>query len=412
MNHITRILTALALTLLLAFGIPSPAHADGIIYGDNIPAGTVVNQDVVLIGQNVLIDGTVNGNVFILGNQVIVNGTVNGSLVLIGQNALIGGEVTGTVYSTVLTLELGPEATLKRDLYVFTVSLTSGKGAVIERDLFAVGLDAGLNGQVERDLHTTIGPIQLYNGLMTLLGFPDLTIRLHFETPQPSGSGNLPAVGWHARILRIETVPVGFDWEKWGLNLFRSWAVLFIFSLLAAWIARKPLNGSTKPLKTDFWRTLGFGLIVLVIAFALFGVALLAAVLIFAIGLGLNYLGVWQITIALWAGAYASLVLGVVALWFFIVYATKIITIYTFSTLLFGLMFRRKAFWIDLLALLAGTIVYVLLISIPYGGWVFNVLVTAAGAGATWMAYCAWRKKPELPRKAAKPKKPLRKTKK
>jgi hypothetical protein len=350
----------------------------------------------------------VNGNVFILGNQVIVNGTVNGSLILIGQNALIGGEVTGTVYSVALTLELGPEAALARDLYVVTVSLTSGKGATIERDLYAVGLDAGLNGKVQRDLHTTIGPIQLYNGLMTLLGFPDLTIRLHFEAPNPDGSGSLPVVGRHARILHVETSPVGFDWGKWGLNLLRNWAVLFIFSLLAAWIARKPLDGAAKQLKTEFWRTLGIGFIVLIIAFALFGVAMLAAVLIFAIGLGLNYLGVWQITIPLWAAAYACLVLGVVAVWFFIVYATKIIVIYTVSTWLFRLMVKRKAFWIDLLALLSGTILYVLLRSIPYAGWVFDIVATAAGAGAAWTTYQLWRKKTEVTEKAVKVVKPAR----
>jgi hypothetical protein len=110
--------------------------------------------------------------------------------------------------------------------------------------------------------------------------------------------------------------------------------------------------------------------------------AALLAVLIFVIGLGFNFLGLWQVSIALWAAAYACLALAVVALWFFISYGTKIIAIYFATTGLFALLFKRKAFWLDLLALLAGTVIYALLRSVPYVGWVFGVLATALGAGA------------------------------
>jgi hypothetical protein len=71
--------TALVLVLLLTFVFPGAAHAqEGIIYGDSIPAGVVVNHDVLLIGGDVRIDGVVNGNAFILGNQVSST-EVNGS---------------------------------------------------------------------------------------------------------------------------------------------------------------------------------------------------------------------------------------------------------------------------------------------------------------------------------------------
>jgi hypothetical protein len=397
-NSISTKLFTLALTFILAFSITTPAAAQGLITGDTIPAGVTYDHDAVLVGQNVVIDGTVNGNVFILGNQVSVNGKVNGSLILIGQNVGIGGTFDGGVYAAALTLDLASHAALGRDLYVATVSLTSGNASVIGRDLYALGLDSGLNGQVGRDLHTVIGPIQLYNGLMTLLGFDDLTIKLHFEAPQPaSGSnGSLLSTGRHAR-LRIANAPQAkaFDWGKWGLNLLRNWAVLFLFSLLALWQARKPLDRSGEPLHTHPWRTLGTGLLVLVIAFALVGVALLLAVIIFAIGLGLNFLGLWQLSLALWASAYACLALALAALWFFIVYGTKIIVLYFIATWTFGKLFHRKAVWLDILALLAGTVVYALLRAVPYVGWVFDVLVIAAGAGSGWLAYRESRKMPE-----------------
>ncbi len=390
-------LLPLILTFSLALGVTTPAAAQGLVTGDTIPAGTVVDHDVILVGQNVTIDGTVNGNAFILGNQVTVNGIVDGSIILIGQNAGIGGTVSGAVYATALTLDLAPNASIQRDLYIVTVSLTSGNQSLIGRDLYAIGLDSGLNGRVGRDLHTVIGPIQLYNGLMTLLGYDELTLKLHFETPQPATSPNsgLISARHHASMRISAPAPASFDWGKWALNLLRNWAVLLVFSLLALWLMRRRLDRYGEPLLTHPWRTLGTGLVALVITFALIGVALLLSVFIFAIGLGLNFLGLWQLSLALWVAAYAFLALVLVSLWFIIVYGTKIIVINITAAWLFGKLFHRHDVWLKYLAMLAGTVVFALLRVVPYVGWVFDVLVTAAGMGAAWIAIRDSRKKTE-----------------
>ena len=68
------------LALVLLFGAVSPAHAQGIVAGDTIPAGITVDDDVILFGETVTIDGDVNGNVFALGGTVTINGKVDGSV--------------------------------------------------------------------------------------------------------------------------------------------------------------------------------------------------------------------------------------------------------------------------------------------------------------------------------------------
>jgi len=55
--------------------------------------------------------------------------------------------------------------------------------------------------------------------------------------------------------------------------------------------------------------------------------------------------------------------------------------------------------WLKPVAMLAGLLVFVLLRSIPYVGWVFGVLVTAAGLGSAWLSL---RQAPE-PVAAAEP---------
>ncbi len=391
----------LAIALLLAFALPTPALAQGIVYGDTIPAGTVVDYDVVLVGQNVSIEGTVNGNVFILGNQVTVNGEVNGSLLMIGQNLMLGGTVTGGVYALGLTTELAPGASLERDLYALSVGIASQQDASIRRDLFALALDASLNGSVGRDLHTAIGPIQLYNGLMRLLGFEELTVKLHFELPKPAPE-NPPApeatpsshiLPGRARLrAQAQSGEIPFDWAAWGIDVTREWIVLSLFGLLAFWLARRPLEAGNAPFRARPWRTSGIGLLALVIGFNLFAVGALLGALVFSLGLALNSLGLWQLSIALWIASYSLLALALTALWFFITYGAKIVLVYALFTWLSDKF--NTAAWVKIAAILFGAAVYILLRSVPYVGWVFGVLVTAAGTGAAWLAWRASRQKP------------------
>jgi hypothetical protein len=383
-------LAAIAM-LATSFIFPGSVHAQGIVYGDNLPAGVTVDHDVLLVGQNVSLAGIVNGNVLVLGNQVSISGTVDGSLILIGQNAVISGKVSGAVYSVALTLELGAAAQLNRDLYVSTVSLVSQPGSQVGRDLFAVSLDAGLNGQIGRAPHTAIGPIQLYNGVMQLLGFNEFTIKLHIEMPAPApgqGSHTFPVVlstprPVHARMLSTDPKP--FDWGKWAMGQARDWIVLAIFGMVAFWTLRHRLEQAGMPLAFRPWRTLGIGLLALVIAVNLFSVALLLAILIFCIGLGMNYIGLWQLSIALWIAAYACIALALVALWFFVVYGTKIIVVTALANWL-ARKFVRNPAWLEPVLLVLGLLIYLLLRSVPYIGWVIGTLVTAAGLGSAWLA--------------------------
>jgi hypothetical protein len=227
---------------------------------------------------------------------------------------------------------------------------------------------------------------------MTLLGFEDLTIKLHFEIPQPapegSTTGNLrPALATISRMRVIQTSPAdGFDWVEWGLDLARDFGLLLTLGLLALWFIRPRLEKAGQPLRVKPLQSLGIGLLALVIAFNLFIVALIVAALIFAIGLGLNYLGLWFFSFLFWAITYAILILIAAILWLFIVYGTKIIAAYSISRWIFDLFTEKQAYWVNALALLAGIAFYALFHSIPYVGWVFSLIFTALGFGSAWLA--------------------------
>lgn len=113
----------LLLVIILVFGLVQPAAAQGIIYGNNVPTDTQVDQNLILTGYNVTVDGTVNGDVIAVGSRVTINGVVNGSLITAGEYININGKVTGSVYSAALALTMGPSSMIDRDLYFLGIQL-------------------------------------------------------------------------------------------------------------------------------------------------------------------------------------------------------------------------------------------------------------------------------------------------
>lgn len=392
--------TTILLALVLLFAISRPAAAQGIVHSGTIPAGTVLDSDVIITGQTVAIDGTVNGNVFALGNQVAINGEVDGSLIALGQNVYIEGQVSGGTYLTALTLDMGPEANLGRDLYAVVVSLVTQPGASVERDLFALSLDAGLGGHVGRDSHALIGPIQLFNGLMRLLGFEEIVIDLRFRPPapptesppEPSGSvdhlasARLAASPTYAQPLRASSAAGANVVTQWALRALRELGVLFVLGLLALWAFRRPLENSGEQLRARPWASTAYGLLGLVISINLFGVAILLWMLAFVLGVWIGYLNLWELTLAFWTAAFSAIGFAAAALWAFVAYGSKIVVAYLLGNWVFEKIYppasRYKA-----LPLLLGLLPYALLRAIPTLGWVIGVLVTAIGVGAAWLAY-------------------------
>ncbi len=131
---------------------------------------------------------------------------------------------------------------------------------------------------------------------------------------------------------------------------------------------------------------LGVGAAVLVAIMNVFLLLLAFYMLLFAVGLGLVYLGLWQIAAALWILFLCTLSALAVALWLFVLYGAKVIACYALFPWLFANK-ESKSFWWLALSLLTGALVYTLLRAIPYLGSLIDLLATAFGAGATWLAW-------------------------
>jgi cytoskeletal protein CcmA (bactofilin family) len=405
----------LLLVMILVFGLVQPAAAQGIIYGNNVPTDTQVDQNLILTGYNVTIDGTVNGDVIAVGSRVTINGVVNGSLIAAGEYITINGEVTGSVYSAALALTMGSSSMIDRDLYFLGIQLNMNQGSVINRDLYTISLlSASFAGKVNRNTYAEIGPSAVVQMIFDLAGWP---------LPNWLGSGALPPA-WTAQHFAqapfnfASASPMTFHGAglgipadssaslegysfapaaevdpqvaDWGMGLLRNLVAFFLIGLLLAWLLPSLLYQSSNKLRTKPWSSFGWGLVVYLAGWFLFGLlfTLVIALTIFFFTVSFVNLGFVVGGVGL-----ASLGLAFMLFWLSVFYVSRIVVAFLFGRLLVGL-FSKKAASGRLAPLFFGVILYALLASIPYLGFVVSAIATFFGLGALWMTLRQIRKVP------------------
>jgi cytoskeletal protein CcmA (bactofilin family) len=364
--------------LVLLFGAVSPAHAQGIVAGDTIPAGTTVDDDVIMFGDTVTIDGDVNGNVFALGGTVTVNGKVDGSLFAITQQVFINGEVTDGVYGAALELDFGPEGRVGRNVAFLGLSVSMPEGAAIGRDLTGIFmLGAQFGGSVERDTTAVIGPLEVVRLIIRMFniqappflapqtalpGGGKLAVPVAYDPPQQSG---------------IDTVAL----QKWLIAVAREFFGLLLVGVLALWLfPRHMLRWGEKVRRAPF-SSAGLGLAAIVVGIV--GLALIGFLILSVAG-GIGWIGFSVLGTAF--GALGFFAVSTAGALFFVVaaYLSKVIVAFLVGLLILK-RYERKSFWFRLGVLALGLLIYVLLAAIPFIGWTVVVVVILIGTGAVFL---------------------------
>jgi hypothetical protein len=395
------------LVVILMF--PTTALAQGSNIKDTINQGEVVDQNTVLYGPSVVMDGTVNGDLVAIGNDVKINGTVNGDLAVIGKNVFLNGPVTGSVYISALFLVVGPQASVERDVYFFGNSIQTQAGSTIKRDLNAIGLESELAGNVDRKVNTLIGPVTLvtkvYNFLVSKGWWPKSlqigprSFQDRFGNPAAGIAFGLSSM---QNLLRLSGVPApgtlqnstaavqstqhayAIDTARlqtWFVSLLRTLISLLLLGLLLVWLVPAHLGLAREQARIKPWRALLYGLLVFVFGWL---VALLATILFLA--LAFFFYWVSLPTLGFFTGAFGLMAVGIALslFWLSIAYFSKIVVAYLIGSLIFRRFIPSHAqsrVW----PLVLGVVVYALLASIPYLGWLIAIIATLVGLGAIWM---------------------------
>lgn len=397
-----------ALLVTMFFNLTQTAHAQGIIFGDTVPQGVTLDNDIILVGDEVLVDGNLNGNLLAIGRRVTISGTVDGSAIILAGIADIRNAINGSLYNASGETNLGANGLVGRDLYYAGGSLDVQPEASIGRDLFAFTGGAQLTKNIGRDVVAVIGPYEmlkvLYKALNGKFNLPPIEIPFLSLKPAARPAGGLAAaaavpfqlagVGAASAAPSAQTSSV--DWPVVGdlaLGRLRELVVLLLIGGLLLWLMPARLETWVKRTMHKPWLLMLYGLGYIIIAFAGAGVILF---MILAVSYGLAVLTLTNL--AFLFGMLGTLVVGLAFFVFYLLafYVSKVVV----AELIGSLIVRKLApnaavhrFWPFLL----GLFLYVLLVSIPYLGLVLSFLAVLLGFGALAQVLMAERREMDMP---------------
>jgi cytoskeletal protein CcmA (bactofilin family) len=424
-------LIVLALVMILAFGLATPALAfdgrgqDTIVIG----ADEVIEDDLYLAANYITIDGTVKGDVVAFGNSITINGTIQGDLMAGGRDVTINGEVTDDVRFAAYALKLGPKAKVGDDVVAAGFSLEAAQGSTVGGTLVLAAYQALLNGQVMENANLALGALQLNgtvagdariaigesNGGAPNPGYfypshdmptvPSVKSGLNFG-PEASIQGkleytsasqyNIPSGLVAGAVSHIEPPISPKDISHYQplretnpvlaafLEALRFLAALVVIGLLLAllapaWIRRPAEFIQQRPLPSLGWGVLAFFGTFFVLGL-LVAIMIAIAILFGALTLG-NLAG---LTLLLGVSAFMSLL---IAFGLIVGYLSYLVIGYLGGRWILGSInpaLTEKPYW----SLLLGILILVILTAIPVLGGLIRIVVVLAGLGAvvvlTW----------------------------
>jgi len=193
-----------------------------------------------------------------------------------------------------------------------------------------------------------------------------------YQTPQPGKTPQEPP----------RTSPV-VSLGRWILARLRDFVTLLVLGGLAIWLIPALLGRWAERVRATPLPAAGWGLVALILGYA--GAAL-AALVIISLGIFLGIITLGGLARSVFGIGFSSLGLVFTIFTLFVSYGSKLIVSYLAGKLILARLAPQSAehrFW----PLLVGVVVYVLLRSIPFLGWLIGLLVTLLGLGAIWLVF-------------------------
>ena len=447
------------LVIMMGIVVVKPVQAASINNTGIIKAGEVIDDDLLLGANTVQMDGTVNGIVIAGGTTITITGTVNGDVIACGktiilsdtavvtgnvfagaQSITINGTIGGSLFAGSTEVTLGATSSVGRNTYYGGYSLTSQSGSVIGKDLRAGAYQAILHGEIKQDAAISAGAVELYGKIGHNAEFwlgdskqtntnaympgnfpvaikPGLRVdpsaqiagKLIYTSSQKYDISAVPAGG----IVYNTPSPVEKPKATFGPGLvaqetgngFKVWhALSSLITLLLAGALAVGLFGKCfgKTVDVAQKRTLasaGVGLLVIVAAIPAF---MLAAGVIVLVGIILSFISLGGLTYPIIGLGLSALGLAGAVLIVLISVVSKLIVAYLVGELIFkSFKVNLTGGWQKALPLIVGVLIYVILSSLPFFGWLFNLIATIIGLGAIWFLLVPGKSavsmQPELP---------------
>jgi hypothetical protein len=321
------------------------ADGDLVMAGRNVNVQPEIKGDLAAAGANVTIAGPVQGYLLAAGSNVNINGSVGNDLWAAGANVTVNAPVADNAMLAGSTVILQPQASVKRDASIAGNSVEVL--GTVERNLKLAAAEARLASEIGGSVEAHVRRLKVMPGAVI---HGDLKVY----------SPNPPEISPEAKVLgRVDYQQEAFERGWSPLNWLGLWAFMFLallalgavtIALSKLWANRIVEKITRKPgisLLTGLLGLILVPLVCLVLVMTIIGIPLAAVVIaLYAVALLLS-------------GVFVSYLVG--------------------GWLLHRL---RRPEGSPYARLAMGALVVALLASLPWIGWLFQLLTLMAGLGA------------------------------
>ena len=357
--------------LLLVAALPLRSHAFELRKSDGataVAAGETIDDTLLAVGQTVSIDGDVNGDLLAFARVVTIRGHVAGDVITGGETVDIQGNVGGSVYAA------GRGVTIKQ-IHVGRNLYTAGRDVAVESGVEIVGNATAAGDSVQRRRQSRHRPhgrrerargarrshrnVDAFGQTITLLAPASVGGNLVAHVTRPTIYKSLRAP--RCAATSTSRSPKGRAGSRPSANTltvsFYTWqlvrlAAAFLAGVLLLW-ALPSLRTATLP---DAGAGVKAGAIGLVTAIALPVVAFIACITVVGIPLG---------------------ILSAIA-WLLGLYFAKIVVAQMIGRRLFASPHGVPHY---AATLLAGLVIVLVAINLPWIGWLVGLALTLVGLG-------------------------------
>jgi cytoskeletal protein CcmA (bactofilin family) len=411
------------LLVMILFALVGSAQAVEFIGGEVIAEDEVIDDDVFISGQNVVVNGRINGNLFAAGSTVTLNGVVDGSVFTGAQNVRINGEITGSLFAGASAVDVGASAEVGRNLFFGGFSITTEKGSHIGRDLLAGAYQALLSGNIDRDVRAGLAALEIYGrvggdvsadvgspgeGAFPSFwgppGAPPMVSPGVRISPNADIQGELDYTSTVQQEGAIEAEPAGgvvfstpepgqadreaerrprFDLGVFGwiIDRLRDLVTLLILGGLGLWLLPEVFQQVAQKARSQPLPATGWGFVTVILGYLAAG---LIAVLVVALGIFFGLITLGGLAGTVFGVGLSGLGVVFAVFTLLVNYGSKAVIAFLGGTWLLEKLAPGSA-ESRFLSLVLGVLIYVILRSIPFLGWLLAVFVTLIGMGAIWL---------------------------
>ncbi len=345
-------------------------HANKVVF---LAADQVINQNYYAVGENIEIYGTVNGDLFLAGGTVLLDSAnINGDVFVVAENLVVKNKINGSVRA-VTSKQTELSAEVLNNIFIAGENLKVYDTAIINKHLTFWGSNLEMNGKVGQQLEGAMENAVINGEVgshVDLYLSPKEQSNLKLTDKAKVGGSVFYRALTKAEVNEAAKVGGSIDFQEWakkqndkGLKDYLWSLVLSFFGMLVVgmvlfyvWPGFFSDNFAT--LKLQPWKTLLFGFLSLILTPI---IAIAAMFTLIGLPLGLMLVAVWLMFL------YLATILSAWLVGKFI--KSKILAKYKWSK-------------INLLIFSLAT--YLLVIRIPFIGWLVALFAYLFAWGLLW----------------------------